>query len=660
MPKPATNNKPQKKEKNSSKEAPIHGLVSETYDASKITVLEGLEAVRKRPGMYIGSTDLPGLHHMVYEVVDNAIDEAMAGHCDEVIVEIQKGNIISVSDNGRGIPVGIHPKVGVSTVEVVLTKLHAGGKFGDGAYKVSGGLHGVGVSVVNALSEWVEVDVHVDGKQHHIHFDRGKPKAPLKAKGPTKKRGTTVTFLADHEIFDSLEYRYETLAARLRELAFLTKGIKIVIRDLRDKNPKEQIFQYKGGIVEFVKMLTEKKNPLQKKPIYAMEQKDGIQVEFAIEYCDTYSEQIFTFANAIHTREGGTHLEGFRTALTRAINEYKKKLGYDKKVEEPLTGDDVREGLTLVLAILISNPQFEGQTKMKLGNGEVKGIVTSVVYEKLCEYFDENPADAKRIIEKCMQAALARIAARKAKELVRRKSALEGAGLPGKLADCSSREPKESELFIVEGDSAGGSAKQGRNRHFQAILPLKGKITNVEKTKLDKILGDGEVAALISAIGCGIGAEFNLEKARYHKIVIMTDADVDGAHIQTLLLTFFFRHMPQLIDEGFLYIARPPLYLITQGKEKHYAYSDPEKNKILKAFKQDSKYTIQRYKGLGEMNPEQLWETTMDPANRVMMQVTVDDAVIADDTFVILMGDQVEPRRKFIEDNANKVEELDL
>ncbi|MCS6972544.1 MAG: DNA topoisomerase (ATP-hydrolyzing) subunit B [Leptospiraceae bacterium] len=632
---------------------------SDNYDASKITVLEGLEAVRKRPGMYIGSTDLPGLHHLVYEVVDNCIDEAMAGYCDNIEVEIRKGNVISVSDNGRGIPVEIHPKVGVSTVEVVLTKLHAGGKFGDGAYKVSGGLHGVGVSVVNALSEWLQVEVHRDGKLHFMEFVRGKPKAPLKVKGPSKKRGTTVTFLADKEIFDTLEYRYDTLASRLRELAFLNKGVKITLRDLRDKEPREQVFQYKGGIIEFVKLLTEKKNPLQKRPIYAIEQKDNIQVEFALEYCDTYSEQVFSFANAIHTREGGTHLEGFRTALTRAINEYKKKLGYDKKVEEALTGDDVREGLTLVLSILIPNPQFEGQTKMKLGNGEVRGIVTSVAYEKLCAYFDENPADTKRIIEKCLQAAQARIAARKAKELVRRKSALEGAGLPGKLADCSTRDADEAELFIVEGDSAGGSAKQGRNRHFQAILPLKGKITNVEKTKLDKVLADGEVAALISAIGCGIGAEFNLDKLRYHKIIIMTDADVDGAHIQTLILTFFFRHMPQIIENGFLYIARPPLYLITHGKDKFYAYSDAEKNKIVKAFA-DDKYTIQRYKGLGEMNPEQLWETTMDPARRVLLQVSVDDAVIADEIFTILMGDEVEPRRKFIEQNAKKVEDLDL
>ena len=658
--KPAVAAKPATSKTKAPEEAPMHGHVSEEYNASKIQVLEGLEAVRKRPGMYIGSTDLPGLHHMVYEVVDNCIDEAMAGHCDTIEVEILPDNVVRVTDNGRGIPVDIHPKVGVSTVEVVLTKLHAGGKFGDGAYKVSGGLHGVGVSVVNALSEWVEVDVHLNGKQHHIHFDRGKTKAPLKVKGPSKQRGTTVTFKSDSQIFDTLDYRYDTLSSRLRELAFLNKNLKITIRDTREKEVKEHVFQYKGGIVEFVKMLTEKKNPLQKKPIYAIQQKDGIQVELAIEYCDTYSEQIFTFANAIHTREGGTHLEGFRTALTRAINEYKKKLGYDKKVEEPLTGDDVREGLVLVLAILIPNPQFEGQTKMKLGNGEVKGIVTSVVYEKLCEYFEENPQDAKRVIEKCMQAALARIAARKAKELVRRKSALEGAGLPGKLADCSARDPKDCELFIVEGDSAGGSAKQGRNRHFQAILPLKGKITNVEKTKLDKILGDGEVAALISAIGCGIGAEFNIEKLRYHKIVIMTDADVDGAHIQTLLLTFFFRHMPLLIEKGGLYIARPPLYLVTQGKDKHYAYSDQEKDKTIKGFKPESKFVIQRYKGLGEMNPDQLWETTMDPARRVLMQVSVDDAVIADETFIILMGDEVEPRRKFIEENAKKVEELDL
>lgn len=632
----------------------------EEYGASKIQILEGLEAVRKRPGMYIGSTDLPGLHHMVYEVVDNAIDEAMAGYCDLIEVEILKDNIIRVSDNGRGIPTEIHPKAGISTVEVVLTKLHAGGKFGDGAYKVSGGLHGVGVSVVNALSEKVVVDVYRNGKHHHVEFSRGFSKSSLKVKGPTKKRGTTVSFLADSEIFSSLEYRYDTLTSRLRELAFLNKGIKIILRDTRGKEPRENIYQYKGGIVEFVKMLTEKKSPIQKKPFYLQTQKEGIQVELAMEYSNAYSETIFTFANAIHTREGGTHLEGFRSALTRSINEYKKKLGLDKKMDEALSGDDVREGINVVLSILIPNPQFEGQTKMKLGNGEVKGIVQSVVYEKLCEYFDENPSEAKKIIEKCISAASARIAARKAKDLVRRKSALEGSGLPGKLADCSSKDPVISELFIVEGDSAGGSAKQGRDRGFQAILPLKGKITNVEKTKLEKILGDKEVTALITAIGCGIGEEFDIEKIRYHKIVIMTDADVDGAHIQTLILTFFFRYMPQIIENGYLYIARPPLYLVTQGKEKTYAYSDEEKNEIVKSIGEDKKITLQRYKGLGEMNPEQLWETTMAPENRVLMQVSTDDVVSADEIFVILMGDEVEPRRRFIEENAQKVEELDL
>lgn len=635
--------------------------VKEEYGASKIQILEGLEAVRKRPGMYIGSTDLPGLHHMVYEIVDNSIDEAMAGHCDTVKVEILPGNYIRVTDNGRGIPTELHPKAGVSTVEVVLTKLHAGGKFGDGAYKVSGGLHGVGVSVVNALSDHLQVEVFRNNVHHHQEFKRGVPQAPLKEKGKTKLKGTVVTFHADEEIFDTTEYRFDILAARLRELAFLNKGIKISISDTRNpEEVKEDEFFYKGGIVEFVKMLTEKKKAIQKKPIYVVGERDEIQVELAMEYSDSYTQQIFTFANAIHTREGGTHLEGFRTALTRAINEYKKKLGYDKKMPEPLSGDDVREGLTAVLAILIPNPQFEGQTKMKLGNGEVKGIVQSLVYEALIEYFEENQTETKKIIEKGLSAASARIAARKAKDLVRRKSALEGSGLPGKLADCSSRDPEISELFIVEGDSAGGSAKQGRDRGFQAILPLKGKITNVEKTKLEKILSDNEVRALITAIGTGVGADFNIEKLRYHKIVIMTDADVDGAHIQTLILTFFFRYMQEIIDKGFLYIARPPLYLVTQGKEKLYAYTDEERDEIIKGLKNPDKAHIQRYKGLGEMNPDQLWETTMEPANRVLMQVSLDDAVIADETFVILMGDEVEPRRKFIEENAKKVEDLDL
>ncbi len=631
------------------------------YSGKNIQVLEGLEAVRKRPGMYIGSTDLPGLHHLVYEVVDNSIDEAMAGFCDSIEVRIEPGNWISVLDNGRGIPVDIHPKVGVSTLEVVLTKLHAGGKFGDGAYKVSGGLHGVGVSVVNALSRHLEAEVYRDGKIYCQKFGRGVPSAPIKEKGKIKKNGTKIRFLADDAIFDTMEYRFDTLSSRLRELAFLNSGVKIFLRDCRDENnAKETTFQYKGGIIEFVKLLSEKRHPIQKKPVYMKTERDGIQVEIAMEYSDVYSEQIFTFANAIHTREGGTHLEGFRTALTRAINEYKKKMGLDKKMDAPLTGDDVREGLTLVLSVLIPNPQFEGQTKMKLGNGEVKGIVQSVAYEGLAEFFDENPSDAKKIIERCMESASARIAARKAKELVRRKSALEGSGLPGKLADCSSRDPVISELFIVEGDSAGGSAKQGRDRGFQAILPLKGKISNVEKTKIEKILSDGEIAALITAIGTGIGEDFYINKLRYHKIVIMTDADVDGAHIQTLILTFFFRYMRPIIDNGNLFIARPPLYLVTSGKKKTYAYSDKERDTIIGQHKEDQKYTLQRYKGLGEMNPEQLWETTMEPENRVLLKVSIDDVVAADDIFVTLMGDEVEPRRAFIEENAKKVKELDL
>ncbi|MDH5720267.1 MAG: DNA topoisomerase (ATP-hydrolyzing) subunit B [Spirochaetia bacterium] len=634
--------------------------VTEDYSASKIQILEGLEAVRRRPGMYIGSTDLPGLHHMVYEVVDNSIDEAMAGHCNNVKVEILKGNIIRVTDDGRGIPTEKHPKAGVSTVEVVLTKLHAGGKFGDGAYKVSGGLHGVGISVVNALSEWVKIEVLRNGKHHIQSFQRGVPDAPLKEIGNTSKQGTIVTFLADHEIFDSLEYRYDVLVTRLRELAFLNKGIKISLIDEREAEKREAVFQYKGGIVEFVKVLTEKKHPLHKKPIYFSAVKDDIQIETVLEYCDTYNEQIFTFANAIHTREGGTHLEGFRTALTRAINEAKKALGLDKKMDVALTGDDVREGLTAIISVLIPNPQFEGQTKMKLGNGEVKGIVQSLVYDNLKEYFEENPTEAKKIIEKCISAASARIAARKAKDLVRRKNALEGSGLPGKLADCTSRSPDVSELFIVEGDSAGGSAKQGRDRHFQAILPLKGKITNVEKTKLDKVLHDTEITALITALGCAVGEDFDISKLRYHKIIIMTDADVDGAHIQTLVLTFFFRYMQPLIDEGNLYLARPPLYLITQGRNSTYAYSEAEKERILKSFEDGAKFNIQRYKGLGEMNPDQLWDTTMDPENRVLLQISLDDAITADDVFVTLMGDDVAPRRKFIEDNADKVTELDL
>ena len=630
------------------------------YSASNIQVLEGLEAVRKRPGMYIGSTALSGLHHLVYEVVDNSIDEAMAGHCQAILVELLPNQIVRVTDDGRGIPIEKHPKIGVSTVEVVLTKLHAGGKFGDGAYQVSGGLHGVGVSVVNALSEWLQVDIFRDSLHYAQRFEQGKPSLAKQKQQTPKKRGTMITFLADSSIFDTLEYRYDILATRMRELAFLNKTVKIHIKDTREENIREDIFHYKGGILEFVHSLAEKKQPILKKAIYVSGERNDIRVETALTYTDTYNDQIFTFANSIHTKEGGTHLEGFRSALTRAVNEYKKILGLDKKMSDPLSGDDVREGICAVISVLLPNPQFEGQTKMKLGNGDVKGIVQSVIYEGLIEAFDHNISEAKKLIEKAISAASARLAARKARDLVRRKSALDGAGLPGKLADCSIKTPETSELFIVEGDSAGGSAKGGRDRFYQAILPLKGKINNVEKTKLEKILGDSEVRALIMALGCGIGNEFSLKKLRYHKVIIMTDADVDGAHIQTLILTFFFRHMGQIIENGNLYIARPPLYLISIGKKKrYYAYDDQEKNTIVEDLK-ESNYTLQRYKGLGEMNPEQLWETTMDPEKRVLMQVSVDDVVLADETFVILMGDQVEPRRKFIEANAQKVIDLDL
>ena len=633
----------------------------QVYSASNIQVLEGLEAVRKRPGMYIGSTDLPGLHHLVYEIIDNSIDEAMAGYCSEILLEILPDNIIRVTDNGRGIPIDLHPKFNVSTVEVVLTKLHAGGKFENGAYKVSGGLHGVGVSVVNALSEWLEVEVSRNNSFYKQRFERGKALKSKLVEKPSKKIGTQITFKADDQIFDTLVYRYEVLTSRMRELAFLNKTVKIHVKDSREEKIREDVFHYKGGIVEFINMLAEKREPLLKKPVYIHTDKDNVKIEVSFMYTSSYNEQIFTFANSIHTREGGTHLEGFRSAMTRAINEYKKVLGYDKRMSDALTGDDVREGLYAVISVLIPEPQFEGQTKMKLGNGEVKGIVQSVVYEGLLEFFESSTPDARKIIEKTISAASARIAARKAKELVRRKSALDGVGLPGKLADCTSRKSEEGELFIVEGDSAGGTAKQGRDRFFQAILPLKGKINNVEKTNLEKILGDSEVRALIMAVGCGIGKDFDIKKLRYKKIIIMTDADVDGAHIQTLVLTFFFRYMLQLIEGGNLYIARPPLYLIHAGKNKKlYAYGEGEKDKLIKELGETKNPSIQRYKGLGEMNADQLWETTMDPKKRILMQVSVDDVIAANETFIVLMGDQVEPRRKFIEDNAKEVVDLDL
>jgi len=614
--------------------------------------------------MYIGSTDVYGLHHLVYEIVDNSIDEALAGHCDSIVVTIHKDNSIEVVDNGRGIPIDPHPVYKKSALEIVLTKLHAGGKFNNDSYKVSGGLHGVGVSVVNALSKSMTVEVYKDEKKYVQKYEKGIPVHDVKMTGETKNKGTRVHFWPDPDIFETIEYNFDTLSKRLRELAFLNAGIKIVLRDerdLKDKTAKgaEHVFQFKGGIVSFVQYLNENKAMVIKKPVYFHTAKDKIDVEVALQYIDSYNETVFTYANNINTREGGTHLIGFKSALTRVINENLKKGKFDKNVTQ-LSGDDVREGLVAIISVKIPEPQFEGQTKMKLGNSEVKGLVESATFENLSLYFEENPQEAKKIIEKCILGARARLAAKKARDLTRRKSALENDTLPGKLADCSERDAAKCELYIVEGDSAGGSAKQGRDRTFQAILPLKGKILNVEKSRLDKILSNDEIRTLITAIGTGIGdEEFDINKARYHKIVIMTDADVDGAHIRTLLLTFFYRYMPELIRSGYLFIAQPPLYNIKAGKEAHYVYSDEEKDTLLKKIK-DQKYSIQRYKGLGEMNPEQLWDTTMDPEHRIMLQVQIDDDVEAEKIFTVLMGDAVEPRRKFIEDNAHNVQNLDL
>ena len=632
--------------------------MSKNYSADKIQILEGLDAVRKRPAMYIGSTDANGLHHLVYEVVDNSIDEALAGYCDSVNVIIHEDNSVEVIDNGRGIPVENHPLYKTSALEIVLTKLHAGGKFDNESYKVSGGLHGVGISVVNALTKKTEVSVYRDGKEYYQSYKRGKPDAKVKAVGNTKKTGTRVRFWPDDEIFETDEYNFDTLSRRLRELAFLNAGVKIVLRDERKKG-KEHIFQFKGGIVSFVQHLNEAKTPVIKKPIYFHTVRDKIDIEIAIQYIDAYNENVFTYANNINTREGGTHLVGFKSALTRVLNDYLRREKLDKKMAQ-LSGDDVREGLVAIISVKIPNPQFEGQTKMKLGNNEVKGIVESAANEHLGFYFEENPADAKKIIEKCIQSARARIAAKKARDLTRRKSALENDTLPGKLADCSERDPSKSEIFIVEGDSAGGSAKQGRDRTFQAILPLRGKILNVEKARLDKILSNEEIKTIITAIGTGIGAEeFDIGRARYHKVIIMTDADVDGSHIRTLLLTFFFRYMPEVVRNGYLYIAQPPLYALKVGKEIHYAYTENERDTFLKKHEK-SKVSLQRYKGLGEMNPDQLWDTTMDPDNRTILQVRIDDDVEAEEVFSVLMGDAVEPRRKFIEENAKNVQNLDL
>jgi DNA gyrase subunit B len=633
--------------------------MTKNYSADKIQVLEGLEAVRKRPAMYIGSTDGYGLHHLVYEVVDNSIDEALAGFCDTITVVIHKDNAVEVIDNGRGIPVEPHPVHKLSALEIVMTKLHAGGKFDNDVYKVSGGLHGVGVSVVNALSKQLTVEVSKDGKRYTQSYKRGIPTGKVKLVGESSKSGTRLIFWPDDEIFETSEFNFDTLAKRLRELAFLNAGVKITLRDERKKG-KEHMFQFKGGIVSFVQYLNETKSPIIKKPIYFHSVRGNVDVEIALEYIDGYTETVFTYANNINTREGGTHLIGFKSGLTRVINEYlKKELKADKSVSQ-LSGDDVREGLVSIVSVKLPNPQYEGQTKMKLGNGDVKGIVESIVNEQLSLHFEENPQDAKKIIEKCVQSARARIAAKKARDLTRRKSALENDTLPGKLADCSDRDPASCELYLVEGDSAGGSAKQGRDRNFQAILPLKGKILNVEKSRLDKILSNDEIKTIITAVGTGIGSdEFNIDRARYHKIIIMTDADVDGSHIKTLLLTFFFRYMPDLIKQGYLYIAKPPLYNIKIGKDSFYAYSDEDRDRVLKGHDK-SKASVQRYKGLGEMNPGQLWETTMDPQNRTLMKVHIDDEIEAEEAFSVLMGDAVEPRRKFIEENAKNVQNLDL
>jgi DNA gyrase subunit B len=633
---------------------------AQSYDESQIQVLEGLEAVRKRPGMYIGSTSSRGLHHLVWEIVDNSIDEALAGHCDTISVTIEENNSITVVDNGRGIPVGIHEKMGRPAVEVIMTVLHAGGKFGGGGYKVSGGLHGVGASVVNALSSKLEVEVHRDGKIYYQEFQRGAPQADLAVIGETERRGTQVRFQPDTEIFtETIVYEFDILATRLRELAFLNRGLTIIIEDKRE-NGKQKEYYYEGGIASFVEHLNRTREALHEPPIFIEAEKDGLQVEVAIQYNDSYTSNIYSFANNINTHEGGTHESGFKTGLTRVINDYARKNNLFKDNDANLTGDDVREGLTAIISVKIPDPQFEGQTKTKLGNSEARTITDSVFSECFAKFLGENPAVAKKIVEKGVMASRAREAAKKARELTRRKSALEVSSLPGKLADCSSKDATISEIYIVEGDSAGGSAKQGRDRHFQAILPLRGKIINVEKARLDKILSNTEIRAIITALGTGIGEDFDIAKARYHKTIIMTDADVDGAHIRTLILTFFYRYMKPLLENGYIYIAQPPLYKIQQGKRVEYAYNDKELNEVFLQMAENPKPNVQRYKGLGEMNPTQLWETTMDPSTRTLLQVTLEDAIKADETFETLMGDKVEPRRDFIQENAIYVKNLDI
>ena len=634
--------------------------LEQVYGADQIQVLEGLEAVRKRPGMYIGSTSGRGLHHLVWEIVDNSIDEALAGYCTKIHVIIEKDNSITVKDNGRGIPVGIQEKTGRPAVEVILTVLHAGGKFGGGGYKVSGGLHGVGASVVNALSSELEVYVYRDGHIHYQKYERGVPAEDIKIIGESEETGTTIHFKPDTEIFTETDvYEYELLATRVRELAFLNRGLSLTIEDKREDGKKAE-YHYEGGIKSYVEHLNRTKEVLHEEPIYIEGEKEGISVEVSMQYNDSYTGYIYSFANNIHTHEGGTHEFGFKTALTRVINDYARKGGLIKDSDTNLSGEDVREGLIAVVSIKHPNPQFEGQTKTKLGNSEVRTITDSLFAEHLEKFLLENPSVAKKIVEKGLMAARARMAAKKARELTRRKSALEVSSLPGKLADCSSKDPSISEIYIVEGDSAGGSAKQGRDRHFQAILPLRGKILNVEKARLDRILSNNEVRAMITAAGTGIGEDFDISKARYHKIVIMTDADVDGAHIRTLLLTFFYRYMRKIIEAGYIYIAQPPLYKVQQGKKVEYAYNNKQLEEIMATLPATPKPNIQRYKGLGEMNPEQLWETTMNPENRTLLQVSLDDAIEADETFEMLMGEKVEPRRLFIEENAMYVKNLDV
>ncbi|MGC8779333.1 MAG: DNA topoisomerase (ATP-hydrolyzing) subunit B [Anaerolineae bacterium] len=632
------------------------------YTADDIQVLEGLEAVRRRPGMYIGGTDVKALHHMVYEVVDNSIDEAMAGYCDRIAITLHKDGSVTVQDWGRGIPVGIHKQTGRSALETVMTKLHAGGKFGSGAYKVSGGLHGVGVSAVNALSEWLEVEVRQEGKVYRQRYHRGVPQSDVLVVGEVKdgSTGTCTTFLPDKTIFEDTNFRFETLVQRFREMAFLNRGLTIEFKDERtDNGPRWMTFYFEGGVRSFVRYLNKNREVLHE-PIYVEKEVEGNLIEAAIQYNDGFNESVFAFANTINTPDGGTHLTGLRTALTRTINDWARRQGLLKEGDASFTGEDTREGLTAIISVKLPDPQFESQTKVKLLNEKVRTQVESVVSEALMEWMERNPRDARKIVEKCMTSSRAREAARKARDLVIRKSALESLTLPGKLADCSERDPSKCELYIVEGDSAGGSAKQGRDRRFQAILPLRGKILNVEKARLDKALANKEIQALVQALGCGIGDNLDLSNLRYHRCMIMTDADVDGSHIRTLLLTMFFRYMPALIEGGYLYIAQPPLYLIRKGKEARYAYSEEERDRIVQELGGMNGVTLQRYKGLGEMNPEQLWETTMNPENRVLLQVTIEDAAAADRTFDMLMGNEVAPRKRFIQSHAKKVRNLDV